>query len=305
MTNATSTLARISLDTTSARFHAATFLARYSGNTREVYGIRLRIYLAWCEANGLDPIHGVTRPHLELYGRHLEEDRGNSPSSVHGALCTLKVFYRLLAIDQVILTSPAEYVRMPKVFADEVTVQGLTRLQLGGFIATARAMSPDHGALAVLLGMLGLRVSEACGVQVEDFATYERDHRVLKVIGKGRKPATMPLPPPVFRELDRAAHGRTGQLLYRLDGVTPLDRRAAYRMVRTIGRRAGISQPVHPHALRHSAVTAALDAGVPLRDVQIFARHSDPRTTNRYDRARHNLDRHAAHTLAAFLAGGA
>jgi integrase/recombinase XerD len=38
-----------------------------------------------------------------------------------------------------------------------------------------------------------------------------------------------------------------------------------------------------------------LDAGVDLRDVQIAARHADPRTTMRYDRARKNLDRHPKH----------
>ena len=43
--------------------------------------------------------------------------------------------------------------------------------------------------------------------------------------------------------------------------------------------------------LRH-IVTTMLDAGVDLRDVQIAARHADPRTTMRYDRARKNLDRH-------------
>jgi hypothetical protein len=45
------------------------------------------------------------------------------------------------------------------------------------------------------------------------------------------------------------------------------------------------------------------DAGVALRDVQIAARHSDPRTTTRYDRARHNLDRHASYIVTAFIAG--
>jgi hypothetical protein len=49
-------------------------------------------------------------------------------------------------------------------------------------------------------------------------------------------------------------------------------------------------------------VTLALDAGVSLRDVQDAARHADPRTTRRYDRARHALDRHATYTLAAFMA---
>jgi hypothetical protein len=49
-------------------------------------------------------------------------------------------------------------------------------------------------------------------------------------------------------------------------------------------------------------VTLALDALVSLRDVQDAARHADPRTTRRYDRARHALDRHATYTLAAFVA---
>jgi hypothetical protein len=51
-------------------------------------------------------------------------------------------------------------------------------------------------------------------------------------------------------------------------------------------------------------VTTMLDAGVSLRDVQIAARHADPRTTMRYDRARKNLDRHPNYVLAAYMASG-
>jgi integrase/recombinase XerD len=60
----------------------------------------------------------------------------------------------------------------------------------------------------------------------------------------------------------------------------------------------------HPHTLRHTFVTTMLDAGVDLRDVQIAARHADPSTTMRYDRARNNLDRHPNYILAAFMASG-
>ena len=52
-----------------------------------------------------------------------------------------------------------------------------------------------------------------------------------------------------------------------------------------------------------SFITAALDAGVALRVVRIAARHSDPRTTTRYDRAKNNLDRHASYIVTAFVAG--
>jgi len=52
--------------------------------------------------------------------------------------------------------------------------------------------------------------------------------------------------------------------------------------VRRIARRAGINKPIGPHTLRHACITAALDAGVPRRDVH-DASHADPRTTMRYD----------------------
>ena len=86
-----------------------------------------------------------------------------------------------------------------------------------------------------------------------------------------------------------------------------LDRHGAGRIVRKTARRAGIAKTVTPHTLRHAfaAVTAALDAGVPLRDVQEAASHADPRTTMRYDRARGSLDRHATYIVAAYVAGAA
>jgi len=51
-------------------------------------------------------------------------------------------------------------------------------------------------------------------------------------------------------------------------------------------------------------LVTSIDAGVDLRDVQIAARHADPRTTMRYDRARNNLDRHPNYILAAYMASG-
>ena len=72
-----------------------------------------------------------------------------------------------------------------------------------------------------------------------------------------------------------------------------------------VARRAGIGKRVGPHTLRHAFITAALDAGVPLRDVQEAASHADPRTTMRYDRGRQSLDRHATYIVATFIAGAA
>ena len=73
--------------------------------------------------------------------------------------------------------------------------------------------------------------------------------------------------------------------------------------MRRIARRAAITKRVGPHTLRHAFITAALDAGVPLRDVQEAASHADPRTMMRYDRGRQSLDRHATYIVATFIAG--
>lgn len=66
---------------------------------------------------------------------------------------------------------------------------------------------------------------------------------------------------------------------------------------------ARLDKHISPHTLRHAFITAALDAGVPLRDVQEAASHADPRTTMRYDRGRQSLDRHATYIVATFIAG--
>jgi integrase/recombinase XerD len=55
-----------------------------------------------------------------------------------------------------------------------------------------------------------------------------------------------------------------------------MDRHAAGRIVRGVARRAGLDKKISPHTLRHAFITAALDAGVPLRDVQEAASHADP-----------------------------
>jgi len=129
---------------------------------------------------------------------------------------------------------------------------------------------------------------------------------VLRVCGKGTKAVLVPLPPTVGRAIDQAIGGRAhGPILLNSRGAR-MDRHAATRRLRRLAVRAEVQVArTHPHMLRHIFVTTMLDAGVDLRNVQIAARHADPRTTMRYDRARKNLDRHPNYILAAFMACGA
>jgi site-specific recombinase XerD len=155
-----------------------------------------------------------------------------------------------------------------------------------------------------MLGLLGLRIFEATGADITDLGE-EHGHRVLRVCGKGTKVVLIPLPPAVGRAIDRATATRTGGPILLNSRGTRMDRHAATRRLRQLADAAGVRiARAHPHMLRHTFVTTMLDAGVDLRDVQIAARHADPRTTMRYDRARNNLDRHPNYILAAYVASG-
>jgi len=178
------------------------FLARYSGTTRTGYATDLRAWLSWCAEAKLE-IFSVRRAHIELFARWMEEKRHLARATVGRRLSTVVGFYRFAVIDGYITESPAEHVRRPKIDTESTTL-GLDRMELGAFLAQAAAAGPVDHALACLLGLLGLRVSEACSINIEHLRT-ERGHRTVKIMGKGGKAAVIPLPPRVGRAIDLAA----------------------------------------------------------------------------------------------------
>jgi integrase/recombinase XerD len=195
------------------------------------------------------------------------------------------------------------HVRRPRLDY-ESHATGLDRNELGALLVAAGLGPPAEHALISLLALNGLRVSEATGAGIEALG-IERGHRTLVITRKGGKVVIIPLAPRTARALDLAIGERTGGPVFLASDGRRLDRHGAGRIVRRVARRTGITKPVGPHTLRHAFITAALDAGVPLRDVQEAASHADPRTTMRYDRARASLDRHATYIVAAYVAGAA
>ncbi len=293
----------VSADHVVLRAAVAAYLGRYRRETRLHTESDLRVFLRWCTDHGLDPLAAV-RVDIERYLRWLQDVRHYQPSTVSRRLSVVVGFYRVCVIDGLLQNSPADYVRRPTVPAESPTL-GLGHLKFEALITTARlSANPNDFALIAMLGLLGLRIFEAWAASIGDLGE-EHGHRVLRVRGKGGKVVLVPLPPAVARAIDRAVDGRhTGPILRSTLG-TPMDRHTATRRLKHLARRAEIRMPrMHPHMLRHTFVTTMLDAGVSLRDVQIAARHADPRTTMRYDRARKNLDRHPNYILAAYMASG-
>ena len=277
------------------------FLAGYSGLAREAYALDLRLYTEWVTSAGMR-LFDVRRAHIEAFARHLEAI-GRARATIARRLGTITCFYRYAEQEALIEHSPAVHVRRPKMDHESHAI-GLDRNEIGAMLVAAGLAGARDHALISLLALNGLRVSEAIGARIEDLA-LERGHRTLTVLRKGGKTVTMPLAPRTARAVDLVVGERfEGTILYGNDGGR-LDHHVAARIVRRIAKAAGINKQIGPHTLRHGFITAALDAGVPLRDVQEAASHADPRTTMRYDRARVSLDRHATYIVSTFIAGAA
>jgi len=240
-----------------AQLAAVSYLARYSGPHPQPLRVPAASVVLLVRGHSLDPLVGIQRAHVELYIRHLG-DCGLMDSSVVTMMHGVRGFLRYAHIDGITAADPAVYARLPKVHRDESRTQGLDRLELIRFLQVAQALTVHHGALAFLLGINALRASEAAGVRIEHYAETLRGHRVLHLVGKGNKPATMPLTVPVLRVLEACRGDRTaGPLILRPLTGKPVDRRDVYRMVQRIARAAGIPRHISPHSLRHAAITNA------------------------------------------------
>ena len=287
--------------TNTERLALAGFLAGYSGPTRQAYELDLRQYASWCQQHQL-LLFAARRADIECFARDLEA-RGRARATITRRLSTIAGFYKYAVEEELLDHSPAAHVRRPRLDY-ESHATGLDRNELGALLVAAGLGQPAEHALISLLALNGLRVSEATGADIQALGV-ERGHRTLVITRKGGKVVTIPLAPRTARAIDLAISERTdGPIFLTADGRR-LDRHGAARIVRRAARKARIAKPIGPHTLRHAFITAALDAGVPLRDVQEAASHADPRTTMRYDRARTSLDRHATYIVAAYVAGAA
>ena len=248
-----------------AQMAAAAYLARHSGRTLETYRYDLRTFFQWCRDVGLDVLE-AKRAHIELW-RSAMEERGLAASTIDRRLTTICVGSTV---------SPISTAELPRTQRSTPADPRSTRAKA---VASTAASSPDsssrpsatpeHAAQAALLSLNGLRVSEAYATDAEDLG-FDQGHRTMRIIGKGHKLAVIPLVP-----RGRSDHRpRSGRAILRTDPAPP--RRPEARPAHSapldpLHRQAGRpGRRPSPHAAG-SFHHAALDAGVPLRDVQIAA----------------------------------
>lgn len=187
--------AESNVDDVVVRLAASAYLGRFTGASRIHSESDLRLWFVWCAERELAPL-AVSRAQVESYVRWMQEIRRFKPSTVSRRMAVVTGFYRTCVIDRVLEHSPADYVRRPHV-PNESPVLGLAHLQFEALLAAARESdNPFDLALVAMLGLLGLRISEASRADVHDIGE-EHGHRVILVHGKGGKDTLAPLPPAV------------------------------------------------------------------------------------------------------------
>ena len=274
-----------------------TAYARDIGITPQRRPSRAPSWLTWCQEQGLHPVTGVTGLHVARYARQLDA-AGLSSASTARKLAAVSGWYAWLARRGHISASPAAGITRPRPGPHTPPAPALTRDQALALVHAADTV-PGHqrsrtAALVAALLFTGARVSEVIGADIGDLGT-DQGHRVLWVTRANGQRQGLMLPGPAASRIDAYLAGRadltnvpvlfatrTGGRLFAAD---------IWRVMRRLATRADLpadlASRLGPRVIRHSFAALYLDTGGSLRDLQSAMGHADPRTTRRYDRARH------------------
>jgi len=286
----------------------------FTDPTRAAYRTDLEQYLTWCDQQHLAPLT-VKFTHINAYARHLQA-LGRAPRTVARKLSAISSWYDFLLRLGAIGRNPAAVTRRPRVDRDDTTTVGFSPAEAAAIVAAARVDKPLGGlcatALAETMVALGARVTELCLARISDLG-YVNGHRTLRLERmKGGRRRTRPLPPATVAAIEAMLAARPDRNnpdapLFVDAAGRPLDRHMVYRFVRRAARAANVpsAAKITPHSFRHAWATTARQAGATLEARQHALGHKDPRTTQRYDRAKLTLDTDPAYLVAAAVADAA
>ncbi|PFG31087.1 site-specific tyrosine recombinase XerD [Paramicrobacterium agarici] len=259
-------------------------------NTVSAYTRDLARYRAWLAENEVADFARVTSSHVVAFLRSLTQnpDRRLSPTSVARVLSSVRSLHRFLLEERIVEIDVAKEVKPPR--QPDKLPKAITIAQVEALLATASGDSPQSlrdKALLELLYATGARVSEVCALNVDDVV----DTDIVRLTGKGNKQRIVPIGSFARAALDEylvrvrpalsARGAATPALFLGLRGQR-VSRQNAWLIIRAAAKRAGLSEHVSPHTLRHSFATHLLQGGADVRVVQELLGHSSVATTQIY-----------------------
>jgi len=280
----------------------AVALSAMSENTRRAYEHDAREFVLWCERGGCRDASALDHRVLRRYLAYLQT-RGFSRASTARKAASVRAYVRHLRRRGVLGRDAAAAVQAPKGARrlPRMPKRNEAAALLDGLVAGAE--SDDPGALrdlavVELLYGAGLRVSECCGLDVDD---VDLRRRTVTVLGKGAKVRRLPLGEPArdavaeYLRRGRRADLHAVQPSAGADAMflNARGRRMTPRDVRRVLDRHPLAdgRSLHPHALRHAYATHLLEGGADLRAVQELLGHADVGTTQIYTHVTRELMR--------------
>lgn len=257
-----------------------------SDNTIQAYRRDIQKFAAFATGRGLET-EDVTRSDVVDFLASLYR-RGLDSRSVARHLVTIRNFFRFALMEAYIADDPAATIESPRfrqTLPEFLSLEEVDRLLQQP--DTTNVVGLRDRALIELMYSAGLRVSELCGLRVDDL---QMDAGCLRCIGKGNKERLVPVGKQalaVIRKYLRTARPKllrdnSSPYLFLNQRGTKLDRITFWKLLGAYGRKAALRKPLTPHMLRHSFATHLLDRGADLRSVQMMLGHSDISTTQIY-----------------------
>ena len=203
-------------------------------------------------------------------------------------LSTLRSFFRFLAAEGLAPDDPTATLVAPKKGRKLPAVLSVDQVErLLDCIDGVRPPDLRDRAILELLYGCGCRVSELCGLDVQDLDAAEA---TLRLRGKGRKQRLVPVGEPALEAVARYLRsGRPELAGQKADAALFLNQRgkrltrvSVWTLIKKAGSVAGLPETVSPHTLRHSYATHLLEGGADLRVVQELLGHADIGTTEIY-----------------------
>ena len=281
----------------------AAWLAGYkSRHTRACYEAGVRFWRAWCDAHGVDPLQAL-RAHVDLYQRTLEE-QGKAPRTIAARLAAIASWYGYLLDEEVLERDPMRGVKRPRVERRSPSAW-LSRAQIYDLLAAGAELGAHQSALLHLLALNGLRIGEACSLEVGSLG-WDGYYPTLAFTRKGGKDGRATLARPTEVAVRNAIGDRTSGPLLLNQAGRRMNRECAQRIIdQALKGVRGHHGRITPHSLRHSWTTACLDAHVAADQVQHDGGWEDPRLVTYYSHGKDAPARAATHAVAAYVYGAA
>lgn len=238
----------------------------------------------------------ISEEELRQYFLYLKNVKQASRSTITVALCAIKFLYEHTLQREwptLTLIRPPRERKLPIILSRQEVHRALSCLR-----------RPHYRVCLSTIYSCGLRLEEGLHLQVPDI---DSDRMLIRVRGKGRKDRYVPLPQRTLELLREhwlthrhpvwlfPARGQRGILLP--SAQRPMGGRSMQRAFQSALKEGGVQKPATVHTLRHSWATHLLEAGVNLRQIQVWLGHSSLSTTAIYTHLTRITEAQATETI--------